>query len=56
MDAVVQVAVVDGLQRLPDDAHRRRHRNPGDEFFFRFLDSGFRFLFVSTSKRYTHSQ
>jgi hypothetical protein len=27
VDAVVKVAVVDGLQRLPDQAHRRRHRN-----------------------------
>ena len=25
VDAVVQVAVVDSLQRLPDQAHRRRH-------------------------------
>jgi hypothetical protein len=27
VDAVVHVAVVDGLQRLPRDAHGQRHRN-----------------------------
>ena len=27
VDAVVEVAVVDGLQSLPDDAHRQGHRN-----------------------------
>jgi hypothetical protein len=41
VDAVVKVAVVNGLQRLPDDAHRRRHRNSDKKLqnFYSFFDT-----------------